>query len=62
MYIAKDSRYDKMKYRRCGKTGLLLPAVSLGFWHNFGDTGNFSTMEEMCFTADPKETAAAENI
>ena len=51
MYIAKDSRYDKMKYRRCGKTGLLLPAVSLGFWHNFGDTGNFSTMEEMCFTA-----------
>ena len=51
MYIAKDSRYYKMKYRRCGKTGLLLPAVSLGFWHNFGDTGNFSTMEEMCFTA-----------
>ncbi len=51
MYMAKDSRYDKMKYRRCGKTGLLLPEVSLGFWHNFGDTGNFSTMEEMCFTA-----------
>ncbi len=51
MYMAKDSRYDKMKYRRCGKTGLLLPEVSLGFWHNFGDTGTFSTMEEMCFTA-----------
>ncbi len=35
-YIAKESRYDKMKYNRCGKWGLKLPAISLGLWHNFG--------------------------
>ncbi|MFV0267808.1 MAG: L-glyceraldehyde 3-phosphate reductase [Draconibacterium sp.] len=35
-YIAKESRYDTMKYNRCGKWGLKLPAVSLGLWHNFG--------------------------
>ncbi len=51
MYLANDSRYDKMKYRRCGKSGLLLPAVSLGLWHNFGDTANYANIEEMCFTA-----------
>ena len=51
MYIAKDSRYDKMKYNRCGKSGLMLPAVSLGLWHNFGDTGVYANMEQMCFTA-----------
>ncbi|MBQ6678400.1 MAG: aldo/keto reductase [Lachnospiraceae bacterium] len=51
MYIAKDTRYDKMKYNRLGKSGLLLPAVSLGLWHNFGDTGVYANMEEMCFTA-----------
>lgn len=51
MYIANEKRYDKMKYNRCGKSGLLLPAVSLGLWHNFGDTGSYANMEEMCFTA-----------
>ena len=51
MYIANENRYEKMKYNRCGNSGLKLPAVSLGLWHNFGDTGNFSNMEEMCFTA-----------
>ena len=51
MYIAKDTRYDKMKYNRLGKSGLLLPAVSLGLWHNFGDTGVYANMEQMCFTA-----------
>lgn len=51
MYIADDKRYEKMKYNRCGKSGLLLPAVSLGLWHNFGDTGVYANMEEMCFTA-----------
>ena len=43
-----------MKYNRCGKSGLLLPAVSLGFWHNFGDTGNYENMVEMCKTAFDK--------
>ncbi len=51
MYIASEKRYEKMKYNRCGKSGLLLPAVSLGLWHNFGDTGVYANMEEMLFTA-----------
>jgi L-glyceraldehyde 3-phosphate reductase len=36
-YLADQNRYDVQPYRRCGASGLLLPAVSLGFWHNFGD-------------------------
>jgi L-glyceraldehyde 3-phosphate reductase len=36
-YLAADDRYDRMTYRRCGRSGLQLPAVSLGLWHNFGD-------------------------
>jgi L-glyceraldehyde 3-phosphate reductase len=36
MYNAKENRYEKMKYRRCGKSGILLPEISLGLWHNFG--------------------------
>ena len=51
MYTASKNRYETMKYNRCGKSGLLLPEVSLGLWHNFGDTGNFENMKQMCFTA-----------
>lgn len=51
MFIAKETRYDRMKYNRCGASGLKLPAVSLGLWHNFGSNGNFDTMLEMCQTA-----------
>ena len=51
MYMASNERYEKMIYNRCGKSGLKLPAVSLGLWHNFGDTGNFENMKKMCFTA-----------
>ena len=51
MYIADESRYEKMKYNRCGKSGLKLPAVSLGLWHNFGDAANYNNMEEICLTA-----------
>ena len=36
-YVAAPDRYDAMTYRRCGRTGLRLPAISLGLWHNFGD-------------------------
>lgn len=50
-YRAADRRYDKMEYRRSGKSGLKLPALSLGLWHNFGDTGNYENMKQMCFTA-----------
>ncbi len=51
MYIANENRYETMQYNRCGNSGLLLPAVSLGLWHNFGSNGNFDNMEEMCRTA-----------
>ena len=51
MYVASETRYDEMKYNRCGNSGLLLPAVSLGLWHNFGSNGNFETMQAMCHTA-----------
>ena len=37
MYIPLSDRYDKMSYRRCGRSGVMLPEVSLGFWHNFGE-------------------------
>lgn len=50
-YMAKDTRYDEMTYFRCGNSGLKLPAVSLGLWHNFGSKDNFDNMREMCFTA-----------
>lgn len=50
-YVASAERYNNMKYNRCGKSGLLLPAVSLGLWHNFGSNGNYETMKTMCFTA-----------
>ena len=51
MYTANENRYEKMRYNRCGKSGLMLPAVSLGLWHNFGDTGVYANMEQLCFTA-----------
>ena len=51
MYTADSSRYASMKYNRCGNSGLLLPAVSLGLWHNFGTNGNFDVMQDMCRTA-----------
>lgn len=54
MYVADEKRYDEMKYNRCGASGLLLPAVSLGLWHNFGSNGNFETMQAMCYTAFDK--------
>lgn len=54
MYIADEKRYDTMRYNRCGASGLLLPAVSLGLWHNFGSNGNFENMQAMCQTAFDK--------
>lgn len=51
MYVAKENRYETMKYNRCGKSGLLLPAVSLGLWHNFGDTSSYANMVDLCLTA-----------
>lgn len=50
-YQASNTRYTEMQYNRCGKSGLKLPKVSLGLWHNFGCTGNFQNMKEMLFCA-----------
>lgn len=50
-YIASENRYDLMQYRRCGESGLKLPAVSLGLWHNFGDKAPYENICKMCFTA-----------
>lgn len=51
MYLASENRYDTMPYNRLGTSGLRLSAISLGLWHNFGNTGRFDTMQKMCFTA-----------
>ena len=45
------NRYDKMVYRRCGHSGILLPALSLGLWHNFGKVDNYENSKEMILTA-----------
>ena len=50
-YLASSQRYDTMVYNPCGESGLRLPAVSLGLWHNFGAGENFDNMKAMCFTA-----------
>ena len=50
-YQAKETRYDQMPYNHCGESGLKLPAVSLGLWHNFGDNSDYQNMCKMCFTA-----------
>ncbi len=50
-YIAKENRYDSMKYNRCGKWGLKLPAVSLGLWHNFGDIDTLENGRQMLHRA-----------
>ena len=46
-YIPAPERYDAMPYRRCGRSGLLLPAISLGLWHNFGDITPFGTQRDI---------------
>lgn len=51
MHSAKQERYDKDIYARCGKSGLKLPKVSFGLWHNFGDNSDYDNMKKMCFTA-----------
>ena len=51
MYTPAKDRYEAMPYHRCGKSGLKLPAVSLGLWHNFGDTTPYATMQALCRTA-----------
>ena len=47
MYVASEQRYDTMQYRRCGRSGVRLPAISLGLWHNFGEVDNFENGRAM---------------
>lgn len=51
MYLADEKRYEKMPYKRCGRSGLKLSAISLGLWQNFGYRDSFDNMENMCRTA-----------
>ena len=50
-YSANETRYEAMTYRRCGESGLKLPLLSLGLWHNFGAGDDYETMKRMCQTA-----------
>jgi L-glyceraldehyde 3-phosphate reductase len=50
-YLPAENRYDEMIYNRCGRSGLLLPAISLGLWHNFGEDKSAATAREICRTA-----------
>ncbi len=50
-YNANDARYEGMEYARSGRSGLRLPVISLGLWHNFGADGDYENMKRLCFTA-----------
>ena len=50
-YHAADNRYDTMQYRTCGRSGLKLPLLSLGLWHNFGDSNSLDSQRDMLRTA-----------
>lgn len=51
MYQPSSERYERMEYRRCGGSGLKLPFITLGLWHNFGHTSHYENMKDLCFTA-----------
>jgi L-glyceraldehyde 3-phosphate reductase len=51
MYQATDTRYEKMTYNRCGRSGIKLPVVSLGLWHNFGSCDRYDQMQQLCYSA-----------
>jgi L-glyceraldehyde 3-phosphate reductase len=50
-YLAQTNRYQSMRYNRCGKSGIQLPAISLGLWHNFGGVDTFENSKQILFTA-----------
>lgn len=51
MHTPAPDRYDSMVYNRCGQSGLKMPTLSLGLWHNFGDTSRYDNMKAICLTA-----------
>ncbi|MDF2513240.1 MAG: L-glyceraldehyde 3-phosphate reductase [Herbinix sp.] len=54
MYKADEKRYDQMKYLRCGKSGILMPRIALGLWHNFGSVDSFENQKAILFKAFDK--------
>ncbi|WP_026888616.1 L-glyceraldehyde 3-phosphate reductase [Clostridium beijerinckii] len=50
-YQASKNRYNEMKYSKCGESGLKIPMISFGLWHNFGSNADYNNMKELCFTA-----------
>ena len=50
-YTANQNRYDQMQYRRCGNSGVMLPLISLGLWHNFGEIDDFENCRKILHTA-----------
>ena len=50
-YTAGKNRYDQMQYRRCGNSGVMLPLISLGLWHNFGEIDDFENCRKILHTA-----------
>jgi L-glyceraldehyde 3-phosphate reductase len=50
-FVAHEKRYERMHYRRCGRSGIRLPILSLGLWHNFGQTDDMLNMRQMLRTA-----------
>lgn len=54
IYQAANDRYDNMPYRRCGKSGIVLPAISLGLWHNFGSVDIYENFSKIAYTAFDK--------
>lgn len=51
IYKANEKRYGEMKYNRCGNSGLMLPKISIGLWHNFGENSLYSNMKDICFSS-----------
>ena len=50
-YTANEDRYERMQYRRCGNSGIKLPLISLGLWHNFGDIDDYENCRKTLHTA-----------
>lgn len=57
VYSPDNERYSNgMKYRRCGKSGIMLPEISLGLWHNFGDVDTFANSQRMAIMLSIRES------
>lgn len=62
MYEPSETRYETMPYNRCGKSGLRLPALSVGLWQNFGVNNDYDTMKEIILTPLPLSRASFSSL